>query len=172
MTRLRGRRDHLDVIAVREHLASPPLPGGAERGVDVTRRRDLEALHPAGERALVLGLDEQVDVGALQRDVHDAKPLAQGRRDRRVAHRLVHPAPPQAAYRRRDPQHHVERVVRLEVRPGRMALEGARPLRPATRAAALATAAEQVARDMPLPPTCRRRRPHDQRIRTAVSVVN
>jgi hypothetical protein len=47
----------------------------------VPGRRDQKPLHPAGQRGLVLGLDDQVHVGALERDVDDAEPLAQRGRD-------------------------------------------------------------------------------------------
>src|SRR5262245_51607418 len=77
----------------------------------------------------------------LQRDVHDAKPLAQRRGDRSVAHRLVHPAPPQAPHHRRDAHHHVQRVGRFEVRPRRVPLACSSPLRLATGATASATSA-------------------------------
>src|ERR1043166_2151194 len=68
---LRWRPDHLDVIPIGKHLAAAPPHAIAQRGVDVPRRGDREALHPTGQRSRVLGLDEQVHVRALQRDVHD-----------------------------------------------------------------------------------------------------
>jgi hypothetical protein len=162
--RLRGRRDHLDVIAIREHLAAARPSAVAERSVDVTRRRDRKALHPAGERGLVLGLDDQVHVVALQRDVDDTEPLTQRSRDRGIVHRLVHPAAPQAAHRRSDPHHHVQRVIRLEVRPRPVPLARPWPLRLATSAAALATPTEQ--RLLHMPPS------HGRTIRIVVLIGN
>ncbi|HEX8107071.1 MAG TPA: hypothetical protein VF516_05045 [Kofleriaceae bacterium] len=64
------------MIAIREHLATTAPRSIPERGVDVPRRRDRETLHPACERSLVIGLDDQVDVRALQGDMHDPEPLA------------------------------------------------------------------------------------------------
>jgi hypothetical protein len=107
VARPRRRGDHLDVISIGEHLAPPPALAISQRGVDVPRCGDLEALHPAGERGLVVGLDQHVHMSSLQADVDDPEPLAQRRRDRRIAHGLVQLAPPQAAHRRRDPHHDV-----------------------------------------------------------------
>src|SRR5262249_8525994 len=44
---LRGRRDHLDMVTICEHLAAARPLTVTERTVDVTRRRDCKALHPA-----------------------------------------------------------------------------------------------------------------------------
>jgi hypothetical protein len=49
----------------------------SQRGVDVPRRGDLEALHPAGERGPGLRLDQHVHVSSLQADVNDPERLAQ-----------------------------------------------------------------------------------------------
>jgi hypothetical protein len=85
MPRLRGRRDDLHVIAVVEHLASPPPLALPERPIDVLRGRDHEPLHTLRERCLVLGLDDHVHVIPLQADVHDPEPLAHRRCDRGLA---------------------------------------------------------------------------------------
>jgi hypothetical protein len=167
MPRSRRRRDHLEVVAVREHLAAAPLHAVSERGVDVPGRGDLEALHPAGKRSLVLGLDEHMHVGTLQADVHDPKPLAQRRGDRGVAHRLVQLAPPQAADRRRDPHHDVQRVIRLELRPRLVPFPRARTSGLSPGAAPLAAAPEQLLLDVsPVPRALRLRRPHGSSITT------
>jgi hypothetical protein len=58
------------VVAVGEYLAAPALAcRGAERGVDVLGRGDLEALHATREGVLVLGLHQHVDVRALDAEV-------------------------------------------------------------------------------------------------------
>jgi hypothetical protein len=64
----------------------------------------------------------------------------------------------------RDPHHHVQRMIRLEVRARRVALARPRPLRLATRAAALATATEQ--RLLHMPPS------HEGRIRIVLLTGN
>src|SRR6185503_1756127 len=99
VTRLARVGDDLGVVSIREHGASPPRPwpAPADRRVEVLGRRDLEALHPRGERALVLGLDDQVQVGALDAEVDDAKVLAQRGGQRGLAHRLVGGTPAQVA---------------------------------------------------------------------------
>ena len=76
VARSRGRRDHLDVVAIGEHPAAAPARTAPERGVDVPRRRDQEPLHPTGKRGLVIGLDKQVNMRSLQADVYDPEPLA------------------------------------------------------------------------------------------------
>jgi hypothetical protein len=82
---LRRRPDHLHVIAVIEHLASPPPLAIPEHSIDVLRGRDHEPLHPLRQRRPVLGLDDHVHVIPLQADMHDPQPLAHRRRDRGLA---------------------------------------------------------------------------------------
>jgi hypothetical protein len=172
MTRSSRTRDHLDVITIGKHLAAAPARTLSERGVDVPRRRDCEALHPAGERHLVIGLDEQVNMRALQADVDDPEPLAQRRGDRGVAQRLVHRAPPQAPHLRRHPHHDVQRMVRLELRPRFMSLAGtcAPGLPPCT--APLAAAPKQLLLSSPPRLATRPRRPHTISITTTARPVN
>jgi hypothetical protein len=146
------------VIPVGEHAAVAPLSAVTQRGVDVPRRRDQEALHAASERSRVISLDDHVHVRALQRDVYDPEPLAQRRGDRRCAHGLVHRAPPQAAHLRHDPHHDVQRVVRLECLPGRVPLSGAYALWLPSCTAPLAAPPEQLLLDMPLARSLRLRR--------------
>ena len=65
--------------------------------------RDLKPLHPDGERALVVGLDEQMQVVALDAEVHDPEVLAPRRGQRGLANRLVRRAAAQVADRGYDP---------------------------------------------------------------------
>jgi hypothetical protein len=94
--------------------------------------RDLEALHPARQRRLVVGLDPQVDVRALDADVDDPEVLASRRRERRFADRLVGEPAAQAAHRGDGPQHDVHRVPGVELGP----LAVRRPRPPTLRLAA------------------------------------
>ena len=104
-------------------------------------RRDLEALHPRRQGLLVIGLDEQVNVRALDAQLHDPEPLAPGGGQRRLADRLIGQPAPQAPDRTHHAQRHVDRMPRLQVepclvrRPGACAL--ARTPSPAAFAAAL-----------------------------------
>src|SRR5690348_1538074 len=105
------------MISIAEHLAAPRLGAVTERRIDVLRRGDLETLHAASERDLVLRLDKHMEVAALQADVDDTKSFAPRRGERCIAHGLVHVAPPQAAHCRHDAHRHVKRMVRLELWP-------------------------------------------------------
>ncbi|HEY0992774.1 MAG TPA: hypothetical protein VGD80_37225 [Kofleriaceae bacterium] len=81
------------------------------------RCRDLESLHAARKRQLVLRLDEQVHVRALKTDVDDPDPLADRCSDRRVAHRLVQLTAAQAADRGHDAQHDMKPLLGPDLRP-------------------------------------------------------
>ena len=106
MARSRGRRDHLEVIAIVKHApTAPPELVGAQDRVDIARRRDLESLKTPREYLLVLGLDQHVNVVTLQRDVHDADPLSHCRDDRRFAQSPVHVAAAQTSDGRHNAQH-------------------------------------------------------------------
>src|SRR4051794_41028523 len=91
MSRLPRRRDDRRVIAVREHRASAAWTRLtlADRGVEVLRCRDLKALHSLRECSLVVGLDDQVNVRALDTEMHDAEVLAPRGGQRGLADRLV-----------------------------------------------------------------------------------
>ena len=104
MPRLRGRRDDLRVIAIRKHGASPPGSGAtlADRPVDVLRSRDLKPLHPRRECGLSTGLDEQVHMRPLNRDVDDPDLAEPGRGQRRFPDGVIHAAAAQATHGRHD----------------------------------------------------------------------
>jgi hypothetical protein len=113
------RGDDLGVVAIGEHCASTSRPGlaAADRGVEVLGRRDLEALHARCERVLVVGLDEQVEMRALDAEVDDAEVVAPGGRERGLADRLVGEPAAQVADRADHPQDDVHRVPRDKLRP-------------------------------------------------------
>jgi hypothetical protein len=117
--RLRGRGDDLGVIAIGEHGAPTARPwfALADRRVEVLGGRDLEPLHARRQRALVVGLHEQVHMGALDADMHDAEVLAPGGRQRGFADRLVGEPAAQAADGADRPQDHVHRMPCLELGP-------------------------------------------------------
>jgi len=116
---LGGRGDDLGVVAIGEHRTASPRAGPtlADRGVEVLGSRDLEALHTVGERALVVGLDQQMDVGTLDAEVHDAEVLPHRRDERGFADRMVDAAPAQVTDRAHHPQHDVHGIPRVEIRP-------------------------------------------------------
>ena len=95
------------VVAIREDV--PAVPQRAMRG---TRHSNREPLHTSRKGALVFGLDDQVQVIGLDREVHDAKGLFLARRDR-AAHRLKEePITSQARKPLSCPQRDVYRMPR------------------------------------------------------------
>ena len=142
MPRLPRRGDDLGVVAIREHRApaAGPRLALADGGVEVLGSRDLEPLHPRRQRVLVSGLDEQVDVRALDADMHDAEVLAPGRGERGFADRTIGEPAAQVADRADDPQDHVDRVPRVEIRAGLVRRAGPSTLGLAAGAAPLAAA--------------------------------
>ena len=142
MARLRRRRDDLGVIAVREHRSSPPWPrlSFADGCIEVLGRRDLEALHADSERALVIGLDQQMDVIVLDAQLHDAEVLAARRRQRGLSNRLVGTAATKLPDRRDHAQRDVHGIPGVQERA--LLVRRARPLalRRTTGAAALTAA--------------------------------
>ena len=114
MAGLGRRRDDLGVVAVGEDRTPPPgaRPALADRRVEVLGRRDLEALHAGRERALVVGFDEQVQVVALDAEVHDPEVLAHGGGQRGLANRLVGRAAAKVADGGHDAQDDVHRMAR------------------------------------------------------------
>jgi len=171
MARLRRRLDHRQMVPIGEDLAAPPALAIPQCGVDVPRGRDHESLHPAGERCLVLGLDQQVHVVALQADMNDPEPFAQRRGDRGIAHRLVHRTPAQAADHRHDPHHDVQRMVRFECGSSIVPFPGPRALGLSSCSTPLAAAPEQLPLNMSLPVLLRLRR-HDLLISIVIPTVN
>ena len=96
MARLRGRRDDLGKVAIWKHVPSSARPrlAFADRRVEVLGGRDLKSLHPRRQRLLVLCLDDQMDVRALDADVHDTEIGPRQHDKHRLANNLVriHPA--------------------------------------------------------------------------------
>ena len=140
MPRLPGRGDDLGVVAIGEHRApaawTGPVP--ADRRVEVLGGRDLEPLHARRQRVLVVGLDEQVDVRALDAEVDDPEVLASGRRERRFADRTIGEPAAQVADRADDPQDHVDRMPREQIRAGLVRRTGPPTFGRSTGAAPLA----------------------------------
>jgi len=79
------------------------------------RRRDLEALHPFGERSLVLGFDDEMDVRRLDAEVHDPD-RARQRELHRLANRLIDATAAQVKTAH-GADHDVERLVPRDRRP-------------------------------------------------------
>ena len=95
---------------------------------------------PRGERVLVVGLDDQMHVRALEAEVHDAKVFAQRGRQRGLADRLPDAAAAQAADRADRAEHDVHRVPRMQERPLLVRLARSLALRRPAGTAPLATA--------------------------------
>jgi hypothetical protein len=112
----------------------------ADRRIELLGGRDLEPLHPPGQRVLAIGLDEQVDVGALDAEVNDPEILALRRRDRGFADRLIHAATAQVTDGSDHAQHDVHRVPGIERRPLLVRRACPLALRWPTRTSTLATA--------------------------------
>ena len=86
-------RQILGVVAIREHS-----PHAAELRVHALCRGDLERAHAIGECLRVLRLDDEVNVIALHRELHDAAVIALRRqRDRGPAQRAPQIAAPEYA---------------------------------------------------------------------------
>jgi hypothetical protein len=171
MARLPRRCDHLGVIAIGEHLAAAPPPAVSQRSVDVPRRGDLKSLHPSAERRLVIGFHQHMHVVALQADMNDPEPLAKRGGDRRIAYRLVHFTPPKTSDGRYHSHHHMQRVIRPEVRSRLVALPGMTRLRLSPGTAPLPAAPEQLLLHMPL--SLASRLPHhDVTVIMSVRTVN
>ena len=67
-TRLCGRAEGTGMVAVSEDLAA-----ALESAVEALGEANAETLQAAAQRVAVVGLDEEVDVIALDGEVHDAK---------------------------------------------------------------------------------------------------
>jgi hypothetical protein len=106
----------------------------------VLGRRDLKALHADSEGALVIRLDQQVDVIVLDAQLDDAEVLATRRRQRGLSNGLVGTAATKLPDRRDHAQRDVHGIPSVQERP--LLVRRARPLalRRTTGAAALAAA--------------------------------
>src|ERR1041384_2338547 len=102
----------------------------------------------------------------LQADMHDPDPLANRCDDRRVPERLVQLASAQATDSWNDPQHHMQRLRRLDLRPLPMQRTCTRSLRFASGAPALAAVAKQLLLRRLLPTSARARLGHAGSIAT------
>ena len=139
------------MIPIREHASSSTAAPVSQRRVHVASDRDLEALHATRERGLVLGLDEQMHVRALDADVDHANAFADRSHDRRVAYGLVQTAAPQAADGGHHAQRDVLRVASIDRRP-RLVRRASAPMRwLAPGALAPPTVTKQLLLDMPFP---------------------
>src|SRR5215475_9149068 len=112
MSCLSRRGDDLGVVAIGKYRASPARAGlaPANRCVEMLGGRDLEALHPQGQCLLVLGLDEQVEMAALNADMHDPKVVAPRRGEGGFADGAIGDPAPQVADYANDAQNHVNRM--------------------------------------------------------------
>src|SRR5262249_32655098 len=108
VARLRRGRDRGRVIAEREDVAA----ASPQRAVEPLRGGDREALHAARERALVVGLDEQVQVIRLDADVDDAVVGAREAPRQRAADRAVRAELAEVADLARDAQDDVHGMPR------------------------------------------------------------
>jgi hypothetical protein len=93
---------------------------------------------PVRERVLVVSLDDQMDVVALDAHVDDAKVVALRRDDRRLAERQVDVASAQAIDAADDPDRDVHRMPAIVLGPYVVARARTLPLGLAARASALA----------------------------------
>jgi hypothetical protein len=89
---------------------APHLPPPAERTVDRPGEADREPLQAAHEGTRVVGLDDEVDVRLLHREVHDAEAPARALRQRR-AQGEEDAGLAQGRQARARPQRDVRRVV-------------------------------------------------------------
>src|SRR5262245_49196639 len=161
------------MIAVGEYLsAAAPESTVAEGSIDIPRCRDLESLHTARERSLVVRLDQHVNMVALQADVRDPDPLADRGDDRCCADRLVHVPSTQTAHGRHDAQHDVKRMTQLDVRPRLVRRSRSLALRLAPGSLALAAILEQHLLNVSLAHAARPRHCHTRLLVTMVVIVN
>ena len=112
MAGLAWRGQRTGVVAVAPHGA---LAG--ESVVDCAGRPDGEATRSAGQRSLILGLHEEMQVVALDREVHDPEVGPAGRANA-FAESLEDARGPQRGKTRSGSEGEVDRVRRLVWRPG------------------------------------------------------
>jgi hypothetical protein len=106
----RGQR--AGVVAVSPHGAI-----ASERVVDCAGRADGEAPRSAGQRPLILGLHQEMQVVALDREVHDPEVGTAGRANA-FAQPLEQARSPQRGKPSSGSEGEVDRVRRLVFRPG------------------------------------------------------
>jgi hypothetical protein len=94
------------VIAIGEELAAPP-----EHPVETPGQPDLEAEHPAREAGRPLGLDDEVDVVALDAELHDAEEVAVAAREDRPSNHAHGSKPPERPHLGDDAQRDVLRMT-------------------------------------------------------------
>lgn len=100
---LARRGERACVVAIGEHAT-----GAAYEAIESARDADLERTKPARERVLVLGFDDEVQVGVLEREVNDAKIRAALVR---FEERRLHGAQLELRPERRELPRHPERRV-------------------------------------------------------------
>ena len=110
------RGQHAHVIA----LGAERPPTSPHERVDPTREADLETLDSARERAAIGGLDDEMEVIVLHREVNDANETA----DVGLAQRALDEGEPalraQIEHVAREPQGDVNRMARAMIRPARV----------------------------------------------------
>jgi len=127
------RLQDVRVIAVREHLPRPP-----SEAVQGARQTNRKTLNGARERAWLLAFDNQVQVIALDRVVHDAHPKAVIHRSQRVLDRASAAERAEEAHAGQQPHRHVHRVRCRESGPAKVRDPCLRRVRLAACAFALA----------------------------------
>src|SRR3569623_96580 len=177
--RLAWRRDDLLVVAVGEHGAlaatvdpfarlriPPPRPlrqlarlppargartAGRDRDVDTARGADLKCLHPAREGHPIVRLDQQVQMVALDAEVHDPAVRALADRERGPADRAIDIGVADPTELLGDAERDEHRLRRLELGPDLVALARTATLgRAAQLHAATALACVRIAAPLPV----------------------
>jgi hypothetical protein len=140
---LGGRTQHARVIAIVEHAAVAP-----HHPVEPFGDADREALDRAGERAAVGGLDEEMDVIALDRELDDADVEAIATDPKRRLDDAERAPAAQVVDVRRHAQGDVERHRAGPLAARAMSHAGARTAGLAARAGALATPGPELEREL------------------------
>ena len=115
-----------------------------ELAVETTRGRDLEPLHAASERELVIGFDEEVDMRALEAEVDDPEVVAPRGGVERVAERVVGARAAEVPDGGHDTHDDVHGLARREPRASLVAFARTQPAGRPAGAVALAAAALAV----------------------------
>jgi len=109
------RLQHVHVVAVGEHL-----PGPRGEPVEGTRQADCQALDGAREGGRVLRLDDEVQMRALDRVVHDPHSEALLGLPERVLDRALAAVAAKEADAESEPHRHVHRMPRRKAFPALM----------------------------------------------------